>query len=60
MSEIRSLTLKWEPRVNIVNVVNVSTVQQTEENTVELKIIFTIPSISDEQYAYSFVYNRAD
>ena len=60
MSEIRSLALKWEPRINIVKVVNVSTVQQTEENTVELKIVFTIPSISDEQYQYSFVYSRAD
>ena len=60
MSEIRSLTLRWEPRVNIVKVVNVSTIQQTEENTVELRIVFTIPSISDEQYQYSFTYSRTD
>ena len=60
MSEIRSLALKWEPRVNIVKVVNVSTVKETEDNTVELKIIFTVPTISDEQYSYSFTYSRTD
>ena len=60
MSEIRSLALRWEPRINIVKVVNISTPQQTEENTVELRILFTIPSISSEQYSYSFTYSRVD
>ena len=59
MSGIRSLCLKWEPRVNILQVINASGVEDTEDNTVHLKIIFTIPGLSDEQYTYSYIYNRA-
>jgi phage baseplate assembly protein W len=60
MSEIRSISSRWEPRIQIQRVVNISTPMQVEENTVELRIIFTIPSISDEQYQYSFTYRRTD
>lgn len=59
MSEIKRLSSRWEPRVNIVNVVNVSDVDDTEDNTVHLEIVFTIPGLSDEQYTYSYIYNRA-
>lgn len=58
ISEIQSVCLRWEPRVNIVNVVNVGTVDDTEDNTVRLDIVFTIPSLSNEQYNYSYIYNR--
>ena len=34
MAEIRGLCVKWEPRVNIVSVVNVSDPNDTENNTV--------------------------
>lgn len=59
MSTIRSLSSRWEPRVNIVDVFDASDVNDTEDNTVHIKIVFTIPSISDSQYEYSFRYNRA-
>lgn len=58
MSEIKRLTSVWEPRVNIVEVVDVSKVEDTEDNTVHLEIVFTIPGLSDRQYTYSYIYNR--
>ena len=60
MAEIRGVVLKYEPRVNIIKVVNVSDINDTENNTVRLDIIFTIPSLGNEQYNYSYIYKRTD
>ena len=60
MAEIRGVVLKYEPRVNIIKVVNVSDINDTENNTVRLDIIFTIPSLSNKQYNYSYTYKRTD
>lgn len=58
MAEIRMCVSEWEPRVQIVSVVNASTIDDTEDNTIHIQVIFTIPSLGDEQYAYSFSYTR--
>jgi phage baseplate assembly protein W len=58
-AEIRGLCLRWEPRVQIVEVKPINNVDDTENNTVMLDIIFTIPSLSSKQYKYSYTYNRA-
>ena len=60
VAEIRGVGLKYEPRVNIIKVVNVSDINDTENNTVRLDIIFTIPSLGNEQYNYSYIYKRTD
>ena len=60
VAEIRGCTAKWEPRVNIVNVIDASTVDDTENNTVHLEIIQTIPYLDEKQYNYSFYYNRGE
>ena len=60
VAEIRGVVLKYEPRVNIIKVVNVSDINDTENNTVRLDIIFTIPSLGNEQYNYSYIYKRTD
>lgn len=57
-AEIQGVCLKWEPRVNIVRVVPVDSIPDAEDNTVQLDITFTIPSLSDKQYLYSYIYNR--
>lgn len=58
MAEIRSCVSEWEPRVQIASVVNASTVEDTENNVIHLEVIFTIPSLGEEQYAYSFSYTQ--
>ena len=60
VAEIRGVVLKYEPRVNIIKVVNVSDINDTENNTVRLDIIFTIPSLGNEQYNYSYIQKRTD
>ena len=59
-TEIRSCVSEWEPRVTIVEIRNVSIVDDTEDNTIHLEVVFKIPRLSDEQYTYSFSYSRTD
>lgn len=59
-AEIRGCISEWEPRVSIVEIRNVSTVDDTEDNTIHLEVVFVIPSLSDEQYTYSFSYNTQE
>lgn len=60
VAEIKNCVLKWEPRVNIEEVADVSTVDDHEDNTIHLEIRYTIPGLSDKQYTYSFYYNRGE
>ena len=60
VAEIKNCVLKWEPRVNIVEIADVSTVDDHEDNTIHLEIRYTIPGLSDKQYTYSFYYNRGE
>ena len=58
-SEIHSCVSEWEPRISITEIRDISTTDDTENNTIHLEVVFTIPSLTDEQYHYSFVYNRS-
>ena len=58
VAEIRGTCLKWEPRVNIVSVSARDNVLDAEDNTVTVDIVFTIPSLSDKQYQYSYIYDK--
>lgn len=57
IAEIRSCVSEWEPRAQIVEIRNVSTIDDTEDNTIHIDVVFTIPSLSNEQYIYSFTYD---
>jgi phage baseplate assembly protein W len=48
VSEIRQAVLKWEPRVKIERVVNATTVDDIENNTVKLDIYYTINGLNNE------------
>ena len=47
VAEIKHAVAQWEPRVQVANIVDVSTVEDHENNTVHLKVIYTIPGLSD-------------
>lgn len=57
IAEIRSCMTEWEPRAQIVEIRNASNIDDTEDNTIHIEVVFTIPSLSDEQYIYSFTYD---
>lgn len=59
-AEIRSSVSEWEPRISIADIRDMSTVSDTEDNTIHLEVVFTVPSMSDEQYAYDFSYTRSN
>lgn len=60
ISEIRRCISEYEPRVNVVTIKNASKVDDTENNTIQIDIIFTIPELSREQFIYSYKYNQYD
>ena len=58
MAEIRMCVSEWEPRINIVDIVNVKNIDDTEDNVIHIQVVFVIPSLGDEQYRYSFSYTK--
>ena len=56
MAEIKHSVSVWEPRVQIESVVNAGNVDYDENNTVYLEIVYTIPSLTDEQFKYRYEY----
>lgn len=56
IAEIRRCIAEYEPRVNVVSINNASTTNDTENNTIQIDIVFTIPSLSREQFIYSYTY----
>ena len=58
VAEIRHCVTEWEPRANIVEIRNISNIDDTEDNTIHIEVVFTIKGLDDQQYAYSFTYTR--
>lgn len=59
-AEICRCISEFEPRVSVTSIENVSTTSDTEQNTIQIDIHFTIPSLSREQFVYSYTYNQYD
>lgn len=57
VAEIRKCLSRYEPRVQLLEVRDVSTVDDTENNTVKMEIVYTIPALNKEQYTYTYLYN---
>lgn len=51
--------MKYEPRVRIYKIVNVSTVQDTEENTIRLDVKYTINGIDDQTFNSQYTFNKS-
>ena len=60
IAEIKGCVTEWEPRAQIVDIRNTSTVDNTEDNTICIDVVFVIPSLSNEQYIYSFTYDISE
>lgn len=60
-AEVRACVTKWEPRVQIDKIVDLGTVDDDENNTVHLEIVYSIPGLTDsQQYVYDYQYNRSE
>lgn len=58
VAEIKHCVSKWEPRVVVDKVVNVSDINDTEHNTVRIDVVYHIIGLDDEQFRYSYVYHK--
>lgn len=54
IAEIRHSVSQWEPRVQIDNIVRLTDVDDKENNTVHLRIIYSIPTLTAEQFYYDY------
>ena len=54
IAEIRHSVSQWEPRVQIDNIVKLTDVDDKENNTVHLRIIYSIPTLTTEQFYYDY------
>lgn len=54
IAEIRHSVSQWEPRVQIDNIVKLTSTEDKEDNTVHLRIIYSIPSLTTEQFYYDY------
>lgn len=59
IAEIRHCVSEWEPRVVIQKVVNASSIDDTEDNTVHIEVIYTIPGLTEDQlYSEPIVFEK--
>ena len=54
IAEIRNSVSQWEPRVRIDDIVKLTSTDDVENNTVYLRIIYSIPSLTKEQFYYDY------
>lgn len=59
VAEIKQCILRWEPRIIVDRVVNATTTDDTENNTVKLDIYYKIKGLDDRQFMYQYEYSRA-
>ena len=58
VAEIRHCISEWEPRVEIEQVVNASTVEDTENNTIRLQVVYRIKGLDGQSFTYEHLYSK--
>ncbi len=59
VAEIKSCIARWEPRVVVTQVVNTSTLSDTEDNTIVLDIKYYIKDLPDRIFDKQYIFNRS-
>ena len=54
IAEIHNSVSQWEPRVRIDDIVKLTSTDDVENNTVYLRVIYSIPSLTKEQFYYDY------
>lgn len=58
ISEIKSCVLKWEPRAQITNIVNITNINEVEDSTIHLQIRYIINGLDDQEYYYDYILDK--
>lgn len=59
IAEIRDSVNKWEPRIVINDIINIRSVDTDDDNVVQLEIVYSIPSLTDEKFNYTLIHNTS-
>lgn len=57
VAEINRAIGMWEPRVSVEKVVDMTTDEDRENNIIQIDIVFSIPSLSREQFHYTYTWH---
>ena len=55
IAEIQNAMKKYEPRAEIDKITNISTVDDTENNTIELEVVWHVVGLPDDKYTDSIL-----
>lgn len=58
VAEIQNSVSKYEPRVHIEELRNVTTTDNADDNTVVIDVVYTIDGITDKKYRYRYVSDK--
>lgn len=58
IAEIKSCVLKWEPRAQITNVINITNINEVEDSTIHLQIRYIINGLPDQEYYYDYILDK--
>lgn len=58
VSEIKGAVSQWDPRIKILEVKDVTSTADEEDNSVRVEVIFQIVGLDEEMYSYNFKYNK--
>jgi phage baseplate assembly protein W len=58
VAEIKNCVLRWEPRVTITKVTNVSNISDTEDNAIILNIEYNIKGLEGIIFNKTYTFNR--
>lgn len=53
-AEVRNSISKYEPRVQIQDIYDISTIDDTENNTVQMRIVYSVPTLPGQVFTYDY------
>lgn len=53
-AEVRNAISKYEPRIQIQDIYDISTTDDTENNTVQMRIVYSVPTLPGQLFTYDY------
>lgn len=53
-AEVQTAIAKYEPRIQLEDIYDISTVSDTENNTIALRIVYSVPSLPGQKFTYDY------
>ena len=53
-AEVQTAIAKYEPRIQLEDIYDISTASDTENNTIVLRIVYSVPSLPGQKFTYDY------